>query len=138
MNTPAAALPVSRLLARLVLGATLGLLPLLSGCVLAAGAGAGAGTVAYMKATLEASLTTDYNKVVKATQAAIGELEFAKISEKKDALRAEFIARTALDKKVEINLSRVGDKATKIEIRVGLLGDQELSQAILDKIKRHL
>jgi hypothetical protein len=110
---------------------------LVSGC-LAVAAGAGAGAVAYVKGTLESNLPTEYNKVVKATQQAVTQLEFAKISEKKDGLKAEFVARTALDKKVEINVTKSGDKLTKVEIKVGLFGDQPLSQSILDKIRSNL
>jgi len=119
-----------------ILAAALAAAAVLSGC-LAAGAGAGA-AVAYVKGQLETSLATDYAKVVKAAQQAITQLEFAKISEKKDGLKAEFVARTALDKKVEINLTKTGDKLTKVEIKVGLFGDQDLSQAILGKIKANL
>ena len=116
----------------------LALLPGLTGCALMA-VGTGAGAVAYYELNkLETNLGTDYSKVVKATQAAIKELEFSPISENKDALKAEFVARTALDKKVEIILTKSGDQVTKVQIRVGLFGDRDLSIAILDKIKRNL
>jgi hypothetical protein len=121
--------------AALALG--LALLPGLTGCGLVA-AGTGAGVVAYIEGTLEVNIGTDYSKVVTATQTAVKELEFTKVSEKKDALKAEFISRTALDKKVEINLIKAGDRVTKIQIHVGFIGDQDMSLAILDKIKRGL
>jgi hypothetical protein len=121
----------------LILGLTLAILPGLTGCGLLA-AGSGASVVAYIEGTLEVNLGTDYSKVVTATQAAIKELEFNPISEKKDALRAQFVARTALDKKVEINLTKAGDRVTKVQIHIGFLGDQEMSMSVLDKIKRGL
>ncbi|MFI5336551.1 MAG: DUF3568 family protein [Opitutales bacterium] len=124
----------ARRLSTLALALLLALLPGLAGCVLAA-AGAGAGTVAYMGRTLEVTLPNDYNKVVRAVQKTIPELEFTKISEQKDALKAVFVSRTALDKKVEITLTNTGNKATQVVILVGLVGDKELSIAILDKIK---
>ena len=107
------------------------------GC-LAAAAGAGAGAVAYIRGDLEATLPNDFNKVVAATKESIGQLEFAKVSENKDALKAIFIARTALDKKVEITLTNSGKKQTGVKIRVGIFGDEQLSMAILDKIKSDL
>ncbi|MDD3180032.1 MAG: DUF3568 family protein [Opitutaceae bacterium] len=132
---PRVSVPLNRiLLASLALAVG----AVMSGCfAVAAGAGAGA-AVAYAKGRLETNLASDYNKVCKATQQAITQLEFAKISDKKDGLKAEFLARTALDKKVQIDLTKAGDRLTKVVIHVGLFGDQEISQAILDKIKANL
>ena len=108
-----------------------------SGCVVAA-VGAGAGAVAYIRGELEATLDSSLNVAVKATNRAIGQLEFAKVSEKKDALSANLIARTAQDKKIEIDLIKVGDQVTKVKIRVGVFGDEAVSMAILEKIKAAL
>jgi hypothetical protein len=108
-----------------------------SGCI-AAAAGAGAGAVAYIRGELEATLPNDFNKVVAATKESIEQLEFAKVSENKDALKAVLVSRTALDKKVEITLANAGRKQTTVKIRVGLFGDEQLSMAILDKIKSNL
>ena len=106
-----------------------------SGCVLMAGAAAGAGAVAYMGRELQANQSADYSKVVAATRLALKEFEFARVSENKDALKAVFVSRTALDKKVEVTVTNAGKKSTNITIRVGLFGDRELSMAILEKIK---
>ena len=125
---------LSRLLAAVLLAISLAGL---SGCILAA-AGAGAGAVAYAGRELEATLPSDYNKVVRATQNAIQRLEFTKVSEQRDALKAVLVSRTGLDKKVEITITNIGNKTTRVSIVVGLIGDKELSVAILDKIKAGL
>jgi hypothetical protein len=109
----------------------------LSGC-LAVAVGAGAGAVAYARGDLEVNLNADYERAVEASRQAIKDLEFAQVSENKDALKAVFIARTALDKKVQIVLSNTGKHLTNIKIRVGLIGDEQLSRAILDKIQAGL
>ena len=109
----------------------------LSGCIVAA-AGAGAGAVAYVRGELEANLNIDYSRVVDSARTSIKELEFAKVSENKDALKAVLVARTAMDKKVEITIAYSGKKLTNIKIRVGLFGDEQLSMSILDKIKAGL
>lgn len=116
----------------------LGLLPYLTGCVVVAAGAAGAGAIAYVRGELESSLDQNFNKTVDATRAALKDLEFAKISEKKDALEAEFVYRTALDKKVNIKLKKLADKTTKVKIRIDLLGDESLSITILEKIKANL
>jgi hypothetical protein len=125
--------------ARFSLLLALGLLPILSGCVVAAaGVAAGAGAIAYVRGELETSLDHDFNQVVEATRTALKQLEFNKVSEKKDAIDAEFVYRTAIDKKVMIKLNRVTDKTTKVKIRIDLLGDEALSLSILEKIKANL
>jgi hypothetical protein len=106
----------------------------LSGCI-AVAAGAGAGVVAYVRGDLDTTVAKDYNRVVDATRGAIKELEFAKVSDNKDAFKAVIIARTAVDKKVEISLTNSGKNLTNIKIRVGVFGDEQLSLAILEKIK---
>lgn len=136
MKTSLRPSPVS--LRRLFVAALLGIsLAGLSGCIVAA-AGAGAGAMAYAGRELEATLPHDYSKVVRVTQNAVQQLEFTKVSEQKDALKAVLVSRTGLDKKVEITITNSGNKTTHISIVVGLIGDKELSVAILDKIKAGL
>lgn len=94
--------------------------------------------MAYAGRELEVTLPNDYSKVVRATQNAVQQLEFTKVSEQKDALKAVLVSRTGLDKKVEITLTNSGNKTTHLSIIVGLIGDKELSVAILDKIKAGL
>jgi hypothetical protein len=79
----------------------------------------------------------ELDRVYAAAQQAIADLKFARISERKSAVDAELVARTALDKKIDITLEKLGS-TTKISIRVGLVGDQGLSLSVLDRIKAHL
>lgn len=124
--------------ARVLLGAALlGATAFTSGCVaVVAAAGAGAG-VLWVRGAIETNLDRDIDRVYRAAQQAIADLEFAKVSERKSGLDAEIVARTALDKKIELKLEKVGS-ATKVTIRVGLMGDQQMSLAILDRIKSRL
>lgn len=117
--------------------AVLGAAALTSGCVaVVAAAGAGAG-VLWVRGAIETNLDRDLDRVYRATQDAVADLQFAKVSERKSGLDAQIIARTALDKKIEIKLEKLGS-ATKVTIRVGVMGDQQLSITILDRIKSHL
>lgn len=122
----------------LAMAALASVLFLQSGCFLVAAGAAGAGTVAYVRGELSISLANDYEDVVRATNRAIQQLEFAKISERKDALSDELEARTAQDKKIAITLTKVSDHLTRIQIRVGLFGDEQISHTILDKIRANL
>jgi hypothetical protein len=112
-------------------------LALTSGCLVAA-AGAGAGAVAYVRGDLQATLDADLDHCVHAANRAVEQLEFAKVSEAKDALQGIIVARNAADKKIKIELNRAGDHQTKVSIRIGVFGDETISMAILDKLKAAL
>jgi len=113
-------------------------LPLISGCAAVIAGGAGAGTVAYIKGELQTNLEASLEKSVEATKLAVDNLKFKKISEQVDSLTGEIIARTAQDKKITIKLNKFTEKTTKISIRVGVFGDQSLSQSLLEEIKEKL
>jgi hypothetical protein len=108
-----------------------------TGCVVVA-AGAGGGGGGSVRGDTNYTINADYEKVVAAAREAIDELEFAKVSDNKDALKAVLVSRTAQDKKVEITLQNAGKKITNVKIRVGVFGDEQLSLSILDKIKANL
>ena len=109
-----------------------------TGCVAVAAAGAGAGAVAYVRGELSDTLEASLDRSVRASNAAITGLQFAKVSERKDALNAVIIARTAEDKKVEIRLIKIGDKSTEVKIRVAVFGDEVIARAVLDRIRDNL
>lgn len=113
---------------------------LCSGCVaVVVGAALGAGAaVAYSRGTLTAWLDAGFDKTLAATHRAVQELGFAKIGEETEGVLTTVTVRTNTDKKIEITLGRGGDRLTHVEIRAGLLGDEALSRAVLDKIKAAL
>jgi len=112
-----------------------------SGCfvvALGAAGAAGAGTVAYARGQLDATLANGYDQVLAASNRALDELQLVKISEKKDAFSAILIARTAEDKRVEIRIAKEGDILTTVRIRVGIFGDEEKSRTLLEKMRAGL
>lgn len=131
-------LPLPRLFRVVLIAALTALAMIQSGCIaVVAAAGAGTG-VAWYNGRLDATVEAGLDEVYRASQRALSDLEFAKISENKSALDALLVSRTALDKKVEIKLTKPAEGATKVSIRVGVFGDEELSMAILEKIKARL
>lgn len=126
------------LCAALLLGMPVAATLVQTGCVAVVAAGAAGTGVAWYSGKLEAHVDKDLDSVYRATQKALTQLEFAKVSENKTAVDAQMVSRTALDKKVEITLHRSAAAATKVSIRVGVFGDEPLSLTILDKIKANL
>lgn len=109
-----------------------------SGCIVVAAGAAGAGAVAYIRGELQATLSQTLEATDQAANKALTQLQLVKINETKDAFIAILTARTADDKKVEIKLTKVSAESTKVQIRVGVFGDETRSMAILDKIKANL
>ena len=104
------------------------------GCFLvavgAAGA-AGAGTVAYVRGELDATLGSPFASVVEATSRAVNKLQFTTVRETKDALTYELVTRTADDKKVDILVTNKAENLTRVRIRIGLFGSEDESRIIL-------
>lgn len=109
-----------------------------SGCVTVVAAGATAAGVAWVRGALETTVERDIARVHAAALAAVEDLEFAVISERKSGVDGEVVARTALDKKVSIRLKQVTPNTTGVVIRVGLMGDETLSQVILQRLREKL
>ena len=109
-----------------------------SGCVAVVAAGAGAGTVAYLRGELAATLGGNLDRTNQAVNRAIEELKFVRISENKDALLALNVVRNAADQRIEIRQDVVGEKLTRVRIRVGVFGDERLSRTLLDRIQAKL
>jgi hypothetical protein len=128
--------PSSGTLARaLALAAAAAALSLASGCFVIAAGAAGAGTAAYVRGELDATVGGDLGRAADASDRALEQVQFVKVSEKRDAFSVVIVARTAEDKKVEIRLAREGDKLTKVRIRIGLFGDEERSRAVLERLQ---
>jgi hypothetical protein len=113
-------------------------LPLASGCVALVAGGAGAGSVAYIRGDLQAHLEASLSRSVTATNRAIKSLKYVKISEATDKLASRIVARNARDKKIEINLDKATKNTTSISIRVGMFGDQVISNNLLNEINKRL
>ena len=114
---------------------------LCSGCallVVGGAAAAGAGTVAYVRGDLQATVDGTLDRSWTATQSAMKDLEMSVTDQQKDGLSARLIARGVGDKKVTIRLKKVTGTTTEISIRVGTWGDEAKSRQVLDGIKKHL
>ena len=114
-------------------------IPLLfSGCVaVVAGGAAGAG-VAYHMGSLENVFDAEIMEVRRATEQAIEDLRLFSVSNEKNAVSAKYVARTAQDERVTIQLSEVTPSATKVSVRVDIFGDDGMSQRVMSAIESNL
>ena len=91
-----------------------------------------------MRGDLDATLNVSFEKAVQATDLAMKQLRFEKVSEKQDGLQAVLVSRNATDKRVEIRLEKVADDATNLKIRVGTFGDESLAVSTYTQINANL
>lgn len=66
-----------------------------------------------------------------ATNQVIAALKFAKVSPRQVGIEDLIIARGAADKEIKIRIERVGAAPSRLQIRVGVIGDEALSLRIL-------
>jgi len=110
---------------------------LVNGCIIAA-VGVGAGTVAYVRGSLESIEPGNIDTVYKATEKAMDQLDLKVIQKAKDVLSAEIIARNSQDTKIKIKLKATAEGPTELSIRIGLFGDEAESRLIYQKIHDNL
>lgn len=119
------------------LGVLFALVFLAGGCAVAL-VGAGAGTVAYLRGDLEATMAEDVGTVYQASLTALEQLEITPTKREKDALSATIVARGADDKKIKIILKRTEEDLTKLSIRIGYVGSETKSRVIYEQIRQNL
>jgi hypothetical protein len=123
-------------LASLVLALFLVFVPT-SCLVLAAGAAGAAGAAWYM-GELKATLDGNPPEVARAAEKALESMSMKVDSTTSSDLDGKITAHSALDKQITIHIERSGDHKSKIGIRVGTMGDEEQSRAILERIQKKL
>ncbi len=88
--------------------------------------------------TIKATLASNPDKVTEVSKKVLEDMDLAIISSGSTSIDGQVEARTAQDVKVKITCNKAGDDVTDISIRVGTLGDKQLSMTILDEIKKEL
>ncbi len=117
-----------------------GLLALnLSGCVpLIVGAAAGAGGVVFVKGMLSKNFDVPVKGVYQASMKGLKSLKYSIYADKLKLHAAYIRAEDASGKKIYVDISALTEKASKIRIRAGIIGDELQSQAILNAIEKYL
>jgi hypothetical protein len=109
------------------------------GCVaLLAGAAGGAGTAVWLsgKLTQEANVSSD--KSIKAVKSALDSLGLLITKETKKEEVTQIISKYTDGKTVWIDIRPVTLEASRIDVRVGAVTDEEASRKIMDEIIKYL
>ncbi|MEM4658467.1 MAG: DUF3568 family protein [Candidatus Methanosuratincola sp.] len=100
-----------------------------------AAAGAGAGTVAYIKGELQATEGVPIDRAWSAARGAVEEMKFVVTSEERDAVKGRINALGVDNRKIQISLNRKSESVTQVNIRVGVFGDEAVSRLILERMR---
>lgn len=88
--------------------------------------------------TIKATLAAAPPAVTEAAEEVLEDMDLVIISASATKIDGRVIARTAQDVKVRVDSQKIGDDVSEVFIRIGGLGDSELSLTILDEIKEEL
>jgi hypothetical protein len=114
-------------------------LSFLYGCVLAwlgLGAGMGIGAYKYVEGRLEREYPLSYSRAWDATNAALANLQISISNSTKGNTKGDIDAVRKDGKRVLVTLKDRGQGVTTISVRVGLIGDRALAEAVHDEIAR--
>jgi hypothetical protein len=118
------------------------LAPLTTGCaaaLLGAGAAAGAGTYAYMQGEASETHPGGFDQVWTASLNAMRDMNFEVVDSTRDSLGGEIKARRPVDNdEVTLKVEPVGSDSTRVKVRVGVMGDEDESKRIQQRISTTL
>ncbi len=115
------------------------LLVQLYGCaLLVAGAVGGAGTAFWLSGKLSDEINAPYEKTLTAARSALKSLDMKIDKESKSDEVTQLRSNYSDDREVWIDIRPLTPKTSKVEIRVGMKGDQSASTKILEHIKKSL
>lgn len=113
----------------------------LQGCLLAAvavGAAAGYGIYKYENGVATVEYDKPLGKCVESSVKVVEEVGWTLESKTQDAYSGKIKARRPDNSSVEIRFERIGEKGTRVSIRVGTFGDEKISRDFHDRLKARL
>ncbi|MDD5254446.1 MAG: DUF3568 family protein [Candidatus Omnitrophica bacterium] len=110
------------------------------GCLaIFAGAAAGAGTAVWLSGKLTQQFDASYERTIDAADSALRSLKLGVIKESKEANVTQLRSEYSDGKNIWIDIRKVTETATKVEVRVGAVShDKAASEKILKRIQAHL
>lgn len=110
-----------------------------AGCAaFVAGGAIGGGGAVYIKGQVEETFNKPVHRVHGATLAALRELNMPLFEDTHDNTSAKIKSKVASGEDVWIDISALSNTDSKVTVRVGIMGDQGKSMAILNTVQQHL
>lgn len=97
-----------------------------------------AGSSAFINGELESALVKPMREVYDAADAALRELQFTMGAGKLGEVNGYLFAYETQHRRIEINVSKRSPAVTKVNIRVGVFGDQSISRLIMETMQTKL
>lgn len=111
----------------------------LCGCVaLVAGVAGGAGTATWLSGKLTQEVNADLQGTLRATRSAFKSLGLAITKETVKDNVVQVTGDYTDGRAIWVDMHRISRSSTKVEVRVGALGDKQAASEILEKITRYL
>jgi len=112
----------------------------LCGCfLLLAGAAGGAGTSVWLGGKLTQEFRASYERTIKATENALSSLDLGIKGEDREAKVTQFRSEYIDGKEIWIDVRKITEDSTKVEVRVGAVSaDKEAAAKILKRIQGYL
>lgn len=127
---------------RLLIGISVLVSVLLSGCapIFLVGAGVGAGAFTYIKGNLSRVYEADYQQSIKASVNVMEQLNFKRKEETTEQIKTIIEGYLRYDTPVTIEVVYAGERWTKISVRTGYIGvdNLEISEKVHDDIAKQL
>ena len=126
---------------RYVLTVVAALAVVAAGCgvvLIGGGVAAGVSAVVWKRGWLVTTIDEPQDRVFRAAAAAVSDLRIIVEDKKLDDKSAVVDGYAQDSKRVMVKTKRLGEKATRVSIRVGFWGDQQRSLRILEQMKKHL
>lgn len=111
----------------------------LSGCVaLLAGAAGGVGTASWLSGKMTQEVNASFDRSIKAARLALKSLrlKITKETIKEDV--AQIMSEYINEKTIWIDIRRITDLSSRIEVRVGAVSDKDAALKILTRIMKYL
>jgi len=77
-------------------------------------------------------------KVTKAARSSVEDLKLADIDSFATAVDGKVTAKTAQGQDVRIDVEEAGDNVSRVTVHVGATGDEDISQKIIDRIRKNV
>lgn len=109
------------------------------GCIaLLATAAGGAGTAAWLSGKLSQEVNAPFERATAAAKSGLKSLGLKITKETVKENTAQVMSNYTDGKTIWVDIHRISQSASKVEVRVGATGDQDAASKILDKIRRYL